>query len=253
LRNPDVILTADPYIRGTWQGYWRESWFGSIMQVDYPFGVPVGLFHTDRPRTYTGLNFLACTDFREGGGEINYWENQAFNDRVRWLNLFRSECRVHPYPTTNKRDIYEQAERMLCVTGNGCGINLQTTECLAAGVIPVIPADDDALYQYLLGFGFENGVNCVIPGRPRDPASVPTREAVLELANKHSYAVRARQLVEHIVAARRAARTMVVISPSVARNLLARGGKSEWCGFSTWSRQNMSHGDTNITASNTYI
>jgi len=201
--NPDVLLCPTPWIWETWLQHWRHAASQVTSVVDFPFAVPNAGFNAFRARDYTGLNFLANTDFRPAGCNASYWENQALANRQRIYNEHvsgqREPLRVHHYPQRNweaYKGILERCERMLTVPGNACTINQQMTECLAAGTIPVIHVENDAALAHFTAYGFDPGVNCEMPGVYTGGA--PTRAAVLELAHRHDYVVRMEQLVNII-------------------------------------------------------
>jgi len=213
-RECPVLLVPDANTEGNMlQWYKWEYMQNTCAQFEFPCACPT-LPETDAARVNKGLNFLANVDFGYKLNRVSYLESQALRERKRFMQfaLRMNELTVHQYPKpwTEYIQILQQSQFMLVVPGNGCTVNQQLCECLACGTIPVLFVENAESIAAFKQYGLVHGENCIqfddettlidalgiMHQWMRNPTVYNDRSAKCKaLAKRHSYELRAKQLV----------------------------------------------------------
>lgn len=164
---PSLWLMPDRNFEGSLCQWYRFEYLKhTIHQCDFPYPCPdLSRIppHEKRAGIGSGIAFLANIDFSHGVTKCSYWESHALDHRKHYWELGTRMNRIttfpYPQPWLKYMELVNSVNFMLVVPGNQCTINMQLTECLSLGVIPILFVENDEAKRVFHEYGLRDRYN----------------------------------------------------------------------------------------------
>lgn len=168
VREFQLALFPDRNYEGTMCEFYKWEYLSSVVhEVAFPNAcAPIPPELVTPPRDRRGVGFLANIDFGHGLERLSYFESHALDFRKKYWLLATQMNRIitHPYPQPWREYVRRLTSHqfMLCVPGNQCTVNMQITECLTTGVVPIIFVENAEVERAFAAYGLASGTNCFL-------------------------------------------------------------------------------------------